>query len=208
MAPDPEPVLPAADARACRDLGLHKSALSHRLIQEPGVWARVPQPVRGVDSLWAQGLSWGKGGGSPPPNPMQPKAGWCLLEGLAQRPQPSGSFLFLEHPHVVGRGPEPPHVPAHPHRLADALPAAADGRHAHPGLPAAHLREHCRPAGESPAWAPRRPSPTAAGQGCMHCAEPARVSWLGLCHAPILRIMSVSQLTCLKIPGLPKVPVV
>ncbi|XP_034871400.1 solute carrier family 2, facilitated glucose transporter member 6 isoform X3 [Mirounga angustirostris] len=55
------------------------------------------------------------------------------------------SLYALEHPHVVGRGPEPPHVPTHPHRLADALPAATDGHHAHPCLPAAHLRKHCRP---------------------------------------------------------------
>ncbi|XP_007194471.1 solute carrier family 2, facilitated glucose transporter member 6 isoform X3 [Balaenoptera acutorostrata] len=49
-------------------------------------------------------------------------------------------------PPVVGRGPGPPHVPPHRHRLADALPAATDGHYAHPRLPAVHLRQHRRPA--------------------------------------------------------------
>lgn len=43
-------------------------------------------------------------------------------------------------PHVVGRGPGPPHIPTHHHRPADALPTATDGHHAHPGVPAAHLQ--------------------------------------------------------------------
>ncbi|KAM5329289.1 solute carrier family 2, facilitated glucose transporter member 6 isoform 2-T2 [Glossophaga mutica] len=45
-------------------------------------------------------------------------------------------------PHVVGRGPGAPRVPAHRHRGAHALPAAADGHHARAGLPAAHLQQH------------------------------------------------------------------
>ncbi|XP_036711873.1 solute carrier family 2, facilitated glucose transporter member 6 isoform X6 [Balaenoptera musculus] len=49
-------------------------------------------------------------------------------------------------PPVVGRGPGPPRVPPHRHRLADALPAATDGHYAHPRLPAVHLRQHRRPA--------------------------------------------------------------
>ncbi|XP_035878357.1 solute carrier family 2, facilitated glucose transporter member 6 isoform X2 [Phyllostomus discolor] len=49
-------------------------------------------------------------------------------------------------PHVVGRGPGPPHVPARRHRRAHALPAAADGHHARAGLPAAHLQQHRRAA--------------------------------------------------------------
>ncbi|XP_053774928.1 solute carrier family 2, facilitated glucose transporter member 6 isoform X4 [Desmodus rotundus] len=58
-------------------------------------------------------------------------------------------------PHVVGRGPGPPRVPAHLHRRAHALPAAADGHHARAGLPSACLQQH------GGAAAPRG--------GCGHC---------------------------------------
>ncbi|XP_028714556.1 solute carrier family 2, facilitated glucose transporter member 6 isoform X3 [Peromyscus leucopus] len=56
-------------------------------------------------------------------------------------------------PSVMGRGPRPPRVPAYSHRGTDALPAAADRHHAHPRVPADHLRQHVRaaalPAGRS-----------------------------------------------------------
>ncbi|XP_055988707.1 solute carrier family 2, facilitated glucose transporter member 6 isoform X3 [Sorex fumeus] len=49
-------------------------------------------------------------------------------------------------PPVMGRGPGPRRVPPHRHRRAHAAPAAADGHHPHPRLPAAHFREHDRAA--------------------------------------------------------------
>lgn len=91
MVPDPEPVLLAADAWARRDPGTRKSALTHPLIQEPGVRAGVPQPVRGLDCLWAQSLSWGKGGGSLPPSRRQGGACW---RGWPSAPSPVAASCF------------------------------------------------------------------------------------------------------------------
>ncbi|XP_051836241.1 solute carrier family 2, facilitated glucose transporter member 6 isoform X1 [Antechinus flavipes] len=71
-------------------------------------------------------------------------------------------------PTVVGRAAGPFHLQAHRHRCSDEIPAAANRRHAHSGLPAIHLPQHgC-------AAAPRRRRSHRGGHEARVCANRSR----------------------------------
>ena len=159
-----------ASVATSRCHGLTQSSASGSLpwpTTDPGAWhpGRVPWPVP-----WP-GLFPGEGKRESLPRSVQPRAGWCPLAG---GPGPlSTGLVSPEQPHVVGRGPGPPRVPAHLHRRAHALPAAADGHHARAGLPSACLQQHGGAAGEShgpPASVARTGAGTAGAGNCV-CAR-------------------------------------
>lgn len=133
---------------------------------DPGAW--VPWGVPRGRAAPVAGTFPGRGKKGASCLAWAPQARVAPAGGASTAPC-SGSLVSPEQPPVVGRGPGPPHVPPHRHRLADALPAAADGHHAHPRLPAVHLQQHRGTAGESPPTLPPGP-----GRPCLLSTHPVQ----------------------------------